>query len=263
MRRVLYHISPLLIVLLLTACEKQVYPELEEIEPRLVVDGWIYSEPMPYYVYLSYTDAYFSQDVPPAATGATVYLAENGVWIDTLQEMFPGFYFTNGMWQGQPGNTYQLKIELEGETYDAENTMTEPVAIDYVVPTTEDDSLYSLNLFMQEPAKAGNYYRYQLYRNGLPYIPFMWDFESDELINGQYIAGYELDDHYYLSGDTARLQLLSLNEEQYKFFYDVDEQESSGSLMDERPANPNSNISNGAFGYFGAAGSSSKTVIIP
>ena len=64
--------------------------------------------------------------------------------------------------------------------------------------------------------------------------------------------------------DTVTVELLSLNKDTYDYYNTLIEGSSGpgGIMSGSTPANPVSNISNGAMGYFGVYTNSSKTIII-
>jgi hypothetical protein len=56
--------------------------------------------------------------------------------------------------------------------------------------------------------------------------------------------------------------MYSIDKPGYDFFRALDEVDNSGDLFDTPPGNAKGNISNGAFGYFGASSKSTKEIII-
>ena len=83
---------------------------------------------------------------------------------------------------------------------------------------------------------------------------------DDRLINGQHIE-VTLRGNIFEIGDTVSIQLISLAAAVYEYYNTFQEliNVNPGSAA---PANPTSNISNGALGYFSAWSSDIKTVVI-
>ncbi|MFT5980547.1 MAG: hypothetical protein ACI898_001319, partial [Flavobacteriales bacterium] len=64
-------------------------------------------------------------------------------------------------------------------------------------------------------------------------------------------------------GDTVFIEQYNIGEAAYDIFIGImNETEWNGGLFDAPPANVETNLSNGALGYWGAAGVSTKSTII-
>ncbi|HKZ66576.1 MAG TPA: hypothetical protein VJ111_09490, partial [Chitinophagaceae bacterium] len=64
------------------------------------------------------------------------------------------------------------------------------------------------------------------------------------------------------SGDTVKLDMLCIDPAVYKYWYSVN-QSATGNSQSASPANPVSNISGGALGYFSAHTIQTKTLLVP
>jgi hypothetical protein len=58
------------------------------------------------------------------------------------------------------------------------------------------------------------------------------------------------------------VELLSLDQKTYGYYRTLEDLLFTNPLFGSTPANPNTNLSNGALGYFGACAVSSKTIVI-
>lgn len=250
--------------LLNSGCEVKYDVDLDQIPPALVVDGLVRDNAGPHYVILSLTSSYFSTDSNPAVSGAFVTITEDDILTDTLQEVQPGKYQSSII--GHMGSTYKLKIEYNGDTYEATSTIKRIAPIDsltyaYDAGSAFVDEGYYVSINTQEIPGAGDYYRFLYYTNGeIEDETGFW--VSDEFVDGNYIS-YNFDHEYpHELGDTAAIEVLSISEDNYNFLNALANQEESGDLFDVPPGNIKGNISNGAYGFFQASGSISDTIII-
>ena len=70
------------------------------------------------------------------------------------------------------------------------------------------------------------------------------------------------DSTYLVRGDQLQVNMYSVDSNVYNYFYQLN-QSNSGGTFDASPANPTSNISNGAYGYFSAHTINTAQVIVP
>lgn len=108
--------------------EKLEWEEAESPSERLVVEGSITSEQKSHLIKLSRTQPVIVDKPPAPVTGAMVSISD-GTQLFMLTEIEPGIYSTEATVQGIVGYTYQLRIEAEGEYYEAYATMikAEPI----------------------------------------------------------------------------------------------------------------------------------------
>ena len=65
------------------------------------------------------------------------------------------------------------------------------------------------------------------------------------------------------SGDQVTVDMLCLDPAVYKYWYSLDRGATGGGISGATPANPVTNISGGALGYFSAHTLQSKTMVVP
>lgn len=190
----------ILLLLLLSSCEKDITVDLPVYPVELVVDGHIQPGERPF-VLITRTQGYFDPtDLNSIANSfvndATVTISTNGeVW--TLQQVcgsaldpatlqdagdatgidpallaFANFcvYTTTGAQQlGVIGQTYRLDISAEGKTLSAVSTIPNPVPLDSVwfqlaLQVPGDDSLGFAWARISDPDTMGNGYRWAAQR---------------------------------------------------------------------------------------------------
>lgn len=261
----IHHIFMLVMITAFSACEEVIDIDLNNADPKLVVEGWIYNTPGPYEIKLSKSTNYFDNATPPAVENALVIISENNIVFDTLKMTKPGIYETQKIMQGIVGATYRLKIFYNNEVYESIATMKPLAALDSITYRYESGSVfrdegYYISVHFQDPPAAGDYYRWKFYQNNKIHKPKNLLYTSDNLFNGNYFS-FEFRYNFNLN-DTIRVEMFSIEKNMYEYLSGLDEQENTGDLFDTPPGNAQGNISNGALGYFGASAIEVKEVVV-
>jgi hypothetical protein len=242
----------------LTACEEVVSIDYKTSSSQIVIEGNIYDEAGPYTIRISKSVAMDDPSIYPPVTGATVTINDHAGNAEVLAETDSGIYQTSTL-QGIPGRTYTLTVSTGGQTYTANSTMPSAVEIDTIYSSKIDGTeMHQINVNFTDPADTKNYYRLVDIVNGKSLGNDL--VASDELSQGKKIEGtlvYGKDD--LKVGDTFTLWLETVDKGVYTYF-------NTANLSDQNsatPANPISNISNKALGYFNACALRKKSIVIP
>ena len=249
-------------------CQKVIYPDLVDSAPRLVVDGLVTDSLGPYRIKLHLSGSYFNQSVLSQLSGAVVIISDNTGMTDSLKEPFPGIYLTSKL-KGIPGKTYSLKVLSHNKEYDGSSTMFSHVDIDSLKLVKSQSQGFGfggngrketraeIHCFFKDPAEK-NFYRIKVYRNDTI------NTENYRLYDDQYTNGEETDLQVsrVKLGDVIKVELMSLDKSTYEYYRTLREVLRSNPIFGSTPANPNTNLTNGALGYFGACAISSKTIIV-
>lgn len=271
---------PFFFMFLLGGCVDEIQLPARSVASRLVVEGLVTNEAVPYTVKLSYTGQYNSliygqQEIP--VTGAVVSITEIGGPVVMLDQdpLTPLYYRTaDTSFIGKPGKAYQLRVQLlNGEQYVSEPELLNAVPqIDNVYaefkPRAEadffDPDYYEILIDTKDPATPGNYYRW----SGYGYVPrfstgepigmsvccqWCWvptygsDTEvlSDVLINGNNISRKPVfaSPIYYVGRHYIEISQYSLTKQAYQFWVKFQEQRTrNGSLFDPLPASIEGNV---------------------
>lgn len=240
----------------LYSCKKEVNLNLNDAGPHIVIQGEVTDELGPYMVRVNYSVGFDKTNDFPPISGAQVRITDGEGHTDTLTETLPGAYFTNTI-LGKPGNTYSLSVFANDTLYTATSTMPQRVNLDSVTfnetQIFNDKTIYAVPNF-QDPAGVANYYQFMEYLNGklLNKRVFVFD---DRLSDGRYITRTLRNDSAYMKPfDLLELRMNCIDKPVYDYFNQLDQ--SSDGFSSASPANPASNISNGALGYFSAHTSS-------
>jgi Domain of unknown function (DUF4249) len=251
--------------ILLYACKKTVVLPLNNAPAQIVIQGEVTDQLGPYTVTIDQSVDFYADNSFPPISGAIVKISDNQGASDSLTEVSPGVYTTHTL-QGKPGNTYTLSVFAQDTNYTAVSTMPAPVVLDSV--TFLDASGFGKNQInavanFQDPVGIHNYYQFNEYINGQLFTKDYFIFD-DRLSDGKYINNTLRTDSAYLSvGDLLQVKMYCIDENVYNYFLELSQSNGSGAFnTSASPANPASNISNGAYGYFSAHTVSAKTVTV-
>lgn len=138
-------------------------------------------------VKLSYSSPYFSTTDNLKATGAVVYI-ENDTdgSVANFIEQEEGLYMTNEF-VPTIGQTYTLKIELDGQIYEGQETLMAVPEITRIEQTTESDfggEEIVVNFYFNDPEGERNYYLADFASSVQPFL-------SLEAFNDEFSDGLE------------------------------------------------------------------------
>jgi hypothetical protein len=253
-------------VVLLFSCKKIVTLKLNNVPAAIVIQGEVTNTGGPYYVVISQPVDFYTDNNFPPVSGATVVITDNTGQSDNLTEISPGTYSTHIL-QGIPSVTYTLSVTAQGKTYTATSTMPATVDLDSISFETNrgfGKTQISAVANFQDPADRKNYYQFVEYVDGVRLSKDLFVFD-DRLSNGKYI-NYTLfnDSTYIQQGDALQVSMYCIDSAVYNYFFQLFQSGGAGSFnTSASPANPTSNISNGAFGYFSAHTVSVQQEFVP
>lgn len=261
-------VKPIILLtgLSLFSCKKIVTLNLNQVPAAIVIQGNVTNATGPTYVTISQPVDFYADNTFPPVSGATVVISDNNGQIDTLSEVSPGTYASSSI-EGAPGTTYQLSVTSQGQQYTATSTMPATVNLDSV--TFEVNSGFGRKQIsavanFQDPAGVKNYYQFVEYLNGTQLTKDLFVFD-DRLSDGRYINYTLFNDSAYLQpGDQLEVDMYCIDSAVYSYFFQLLQSDGAGSFnTSASPANPTSNISHGAYGYFSAHTVTSRTEYIP
>ncbi len=254
-------ITLLMLVVAIFSCEETIeYPLDDQGDRKVIINGWVTDKDEAHEVRVHYSRNYFDSGDPEGISGATVIITEdNGSQIDTLQEIEAGVYRTTTL-EGHRGSIYHLQVQIGEELYEAQDELL-PVApitdlkaeFSYTSEKT-GYNWYEILLSALEPRDETNFYFWKTYINDtLDIDPYYIIYSNDDIVDGSDIVDFPMG-IYVKEKDHVRVEMLSLSKEAYDYYVGVDEQINfSGGPSGSTPANVPTNVSNGAFGFFGAS----------
>jgi hypothetical protein len=243
----------LLICLDFCQCKKVIQVNLNNAAPQLIIIGEVTNGPGPYQVNLSQSVNFSADNVFPPVSGAFISITDSGSSLtDTLVENPAGTYSTRFL-KGLPNHIYRLSVSVNNQNYSAISTMPLPVLLDSLTFIQSEgfrDRTINPMVNFQDPAGVANYYQFTEAVKGRPIDKiFILD---DRLSDGKYIRQPLFNDSMYIQpGDIVSIGMLCIEKKIYDYFNALQNATGNG-FQSVAPANPNTNISNGALGYFSA-----------
>lgn len=254
---------------LLSGCEEVVDIELRGTAPQYVIEGMVTDQFAPAEVRISTTLDFYEETRFGGVSDALVLLSDNAGNETWLNEVSPGIY-RSGPMAGVPGRTYHLEVKIGNANYTSVSTMPHKVAFDSIYLATErfpsQDYLTPYAQF-RDPAGIINFYRFRLFVNDE--FQKLIDIENDEFTDGllvrrgvYYFGSTEnddpADDDGLKTGDKVRLEMQCIDKPVFRYFYTL----SNVLSGDAEPANPETNITGGALGYFSAYTVESREIVV-
>ncbi len=284
----------LLILVVAASCEKKIEFDLEESEPKVVVEATIENERPPI-VILSSTFNYFATIDPQILATSFVHDAEifvsNGVNTHKLKEYnysvsgYKLYYYSvdstnlSSAFTGELNKQYSLRIVHQGKEYLSTTSIPGITKrVDSVwwrpAPATEDTNKVVALVRATDPAGFGDYIRYFTKRNKEPFYPAFNSVFDDLIIDG---TSYEIqidpginrnverkeEEFFFNRGDTVVFKLANINKATFDFWRTMEYSYASIGNPFATPVKVLGNISNGALGYFGGYAAQYHTLVIP
>ncbi len=251
-------------VLLLSSCEKVIDVELNEADRVYVIDGQIANFEDLTYIKVSRSDDFYETEDFETVSGASVVVTDEFGTATTFTEVEPGTYKPSGFMPASYTN-YDLSVTIDGEEITASTFMpgnTEIDSIPYVNGAFFGSEGYSAFLYWTDEASERNYYKYNNWVKSPGDEAFTPDpsisITEDALFNG-IPTGIPLFTRSFDLGDTVIVDLMEIDEPNFKYWYALS-QVTSGQTA--APGNPVSNLSGDALGYFGAYNVTRDTIVI-
>ena len=250
-----------LLMVALNGCEDVIDVELNEAEPRLVIEAsinWFKNTTgNEQRVKLSLSAPFFDSTVPPANNAIVQITDSSNNVFNFVEDGNSGLYF-NTSFIPVIDETYELRIEYNDEIYVATESLKSVVPIDFVEQNNEGgftgDEI-ELKAFYTDPANIENYYFFEFISN-IPVVPTLEVYE-DRFTDGNQIFGFYTEEDLE-SGDEVTIRNYGISERFYEFMFILLQQGSddSGGPFETQPATVRGNCVNTTnpenfpFGYF-------------
>lgn len=253
----------------LLSCEKVVDVALNEAAPRYVIEATINNNGI-CRVLLSATAPVAGADSFAVIRNAAVTINDNNSAAFILSEKQPGVYQSSEL-KGRPGHTYNLRVVIHNKEFTATSVMpvvaVKPDSVYFTTGAVSGSEHLIANVWYKDPVGAGNNYRFIQYVNERKESTVFVN--NDKLNDGKSVA-FPL---FYLNsdnnekrninkGDTVRIELQCIDAGMYRYWYSLSTVSGAQLLSAVTPANPVTNISGGALGYFSAYTNRSIRVIL-
>ncbi|MGI4831935.1 MAG: DUF4249 domain-containing protein [Janthinobacterium lividum] len=271
--------NPLLLLLALgllllgTGCQKVVTLNLQTSASQLVIEGNLADDGQPCQVSLTTSANYTATNSFAPVSGAAVTLVDNAGGLETLREATPGQYVGRTL-LGVPGRAYTLRVETGGAAYVALSTLPAPV-VPFEKLSTQVSTIGGSNIQAvvdyTDPVGTGNSYLFRQYRNGrLNATIFL---QNDQVTDGKHVSqvlrtrGGGPNDPTNLdklaAGDSLQVEMQNVDAGTYEYFRTLNQILTTNPIITTTPANPKSNFSGGALGYFSAHSKRVRRIKVP
>jgi hypothetical protein len=290
-------LSGLFFMVFLQACEKDIKIKLDPSDNKLVVEASIENGMAPVVILTQSLD-YFNKIDPGALQSSFVKNAVVTITDGTrTQQLNPDsiqsdegakiYFYTSPANASTPmlgklNTTYQLSIQVAGQTYRASTTIpTITRTIDSMwwekLPSTEikDTGFARVMIKATDKPGLGDYIRYYTKVGSRePFFPGFNSVFDDQIIDGKtytipvdrgFNRNAEFTDSsaFYRKGDTVTIKLCQIDKATYDFWRTYEFSFQSIGNPFSSPTRILSNIDNDALGYFGGYGCLYRTIIIP
>ena len=251
------------ILFLLNACEDVIDVKLSNEDVNMyAVEAKITTEDNPL-VHVYTTQVVSSSESYQGISDAVVTISDNSNPSNTIQlaesNETQGLYIPaeNEEFKGETGKEYTVTISTNGTVLTASDVLSKVEPIDSIQVHSSlrgDHRFLGVFTYGNETPGLGNYYKWDIYINN----ELLSDAEylvvaSDELVEGNYVDGFEIFTDYHDPndsserlinlGDTVQVKQTSISEFAYYYYYQMYNQSQSGGMFSVPPANIESNFS--------------------
>lgn len=241
----------------LSSCEEVVDIDLNESEPRLVVEASIIwkkdSIGNTQIINLTTTTPFFDSVSSPAENAMVEVSASSGE-IFKFNEVYPGIYLTSDFLP-ELNKEYILTIQYDNEIYTATERMMPVVDIEEVEQTINggfSGEDIELKAFYTDPVEINNFYLFKFFFEDVSIQIY-----DDEFTDGNRTFAYFSNEDLKI-GDQVDFEIQGISERFYEYLFILSSQagENNGGPFQTQPTTVRGNLinetnsGNFAFGYF-------------
>lgn len=241
----------------LYSCEEVIQVDLEESEPKLVIEASIIwrknTSGNIQHIRLTTTAPYFDNQAPPAIGGSVAIFSENGTGFE-FQEVEPGI-FINKQFEPEFDKIYNLEIEYKGEIYRATETFIPVVPLENIEQTNSggfSGENIELKAYFTDPENIKNYYLVKFF-----YVDLSLQIYDDKFTDGNRTFAY-FSNEDIASGEEVGFEIHGISRRFYEYLFILRSQAgtNSGGPFQTQPTTVRGNIINStnpdnfSFGYF-------------
>lgn len=260
-------VAGLISLTMLTSCEETVRLDLDQYADKVVIEGLVTNDADYQFIKVTRTADFYEPGHTPRITDATVTVTDDlgneftFIHNPNESEDSLGIYVPQTPFTGEIGRTYKLRVETDGEVYEAQDQLLAVTAIDSLKYKVDEDEkedpefkgrYFNVLLFTKEPQDETNFYFFKFFRNdSLKYESDTDIYYSDDEFLSENINGVE-SPMYFSAGDHCRVEMYSISRRGYVYYNDLFNllNNDGGGMFGSVPASPRTNLSNGALGFF-------------
>jgi hypothetical protein len=287
-------LSLLSVTMFFSSCEKDINIDFPVAPSPYVIEGYIENGQGPFvtvsrgisFINEISNDDFLNLFVDNAIVSLTVNNDTTAIYLKMVKLGNASFYIDTTKLLGQIGNTYHLKVAVDGHIFTSTTQILTPAPLDSIVvkpapdSRADSDSLVQLTAYFNEPNPLGNYYRLLSKKNNdIIYDVAFNSIYDDAIVNGKAIqfsviggkSQFQNNDTadfrqygYFKKGDIVYVKWASIDKTQYDFWKTFEAQSSSFG----NPFSPTVIVKStfkgaGCLGVWAGYGCTIDTVIIP
>lgn len=252
----------------LISCTKEIDIDLNESNPKFVIEGNVSTVSGASKVTIHKTINFDEAAPYPTVSAALVTITDNTVnQTYILSEISAGMYYNSSL-SGVEGHTYTITVNIGTEIFTAVSSMPYRVNLDSLVQENLAGSgtgggpggpagtgNITITPKYADPSAFENHYQFVVSRNGVLQNDIF--VRSDVGFNGSASPlPLRVDAE---KNDVVTVDMQGIDKAVYNYFFGLNENINQSTAT---PANPTSNFTNGALGYFKAHTSQIKTITI-
>jgi len=241
------------LVILFTACEKEIDLDYREVDPIYVAEATVSPQKTRVRITTTRSVDVNSQDGIYVENALVAIQLPDG-FEDELTYKGRGVYESSVV--SVEGATYNIDINIDGQHYTSASTVLSAPQVSnvrFVWKKVTTERMLFIDLHLQDTPNENNYYFMHLYRNGIGY---RWAIMKDsENPGGELTQLFACtteramddgsDSDALKDGDVLKLEIRSLDKASYDYFYSLQ-------LATQSNTNPLPNFTGGMLGYFSA-----------
>ena len=255
-------------IVCLTSCQKVIHIDLNTANPQVVIEANLYEGTHDFKVHITKTTSYFNPGLIPAVLGADVSLSANGNPAQPLVSTGNGWYELVN-YTATANTNYTLSVVAEGKTFTATSYLPISPIMDSLTYKKFTGGFgggkidpYLMTAHFQDSLAVGNYYRIIVTKNdSVQNQPFDLYLLDDKLRDGEYFHAPVFSAFCDID-DTMDVELLSMDKNVFDYYTTLSDIITGDANNSAAPANPTSNWTNKALGYFGAFSTQKKSIRI-
>ncbi len=256
--------AAIVILMAAVSCQRVINVDVGDAAPQLVIEGNLTNQLGVQTVSISRSVPYNATNVFPTVSGAVVTINDGVNNTYRFTETKPGTYTINNL-KGKASGLYLLTVQLNGQTYNAASVMPQQVNLDSLTLVSQvfgNSTVKTVVVNYSDPSATANQYRFVMYVNGVQVKRIF--VESDQFSNGRVVASmlYERDIDLK-TGDKIDVDMECIDPPIYNYWYSLSNQGGNTPQDSSTPANPPTNLTNGALGYFSAHTIQRRTITVP
>ncbi len=251
MKYLQYILLSVLGIFFFTSCEDVIVLDLDNSEPRVVVEAVVDMNTQSIAIDLTLTNDFYDNADPVKITDAIINLSNESGEQTEIPVNADGSYSLSPI-NIVEGENYTLEVNANGETFTAISQApfsVDLIGIDTILnePFFGSGSPFYQSLFRwQDQEGTENYYRLKAFINDTLSGPLA--FYNDNGLDGQLFLRPLM--AAVFPGDSVEFQLISIDKNTHDYFLQVATVQEQG-FGGTTPFNPRGNFDNDALGYFG------------